>query len=74
MSAVQALQAARAAGIRFGIYGDALTLEAATAPPRPAVLDLLSRHKAGIVALLQAANDGWSKRIRELPITPDKLL
>jgi hypothetical protein len=24
------------------------------------VLDLLSRHKAGIVALLRPANDGWS--------------
>jgi hypothetical protein len=31
-----------------------------SAPPSPAVLDLLSRHKAGIVALLRPADDGWS--------------
>ena len=59
MSAAEALKAARAAGIRLGIDGDVLTLEAATAPPA-AVLDLLTRHKAGIVALLRPASDGWS--------------
>lgn len=59
MSVVQAVKAARAAGIRLGIDGDALTLEAGAAPP-PAVLDLLSRHKASVVALLRPANDGWS--------------
>ena len=32
----------------------------ASAPPPPAVLDLLSRHKAGIVTLLRPADDGWS--------------
>jgi hypothetical protein len=37
MSAAEALKAARAAGIGLGIDGDALTLEAVTAPP-PAVL------------------------------------
>ncbi len=60
MSAAEALKAARdAAGIRIGIDGDALVLEADAAPP-PAVLDLLSRHKAGVVALLRTADDGWS--------------
>jgi hypothetical protein len=59
MSAAEALKVARAAGVRLGIDGDALTLEAANAPP-PTVLDLLARHKAGIVALLRPANDGWS--------------
>jgi hypothetical protein len=59
VSAAEALKAARAAGVRLGIDGDALTLEAATAPP-PAVLDLLARHKARIVALLRPTNDGWS--------------
>jgi hypothetical protein len=34
-------------------------LAAGTAPP-PAVLDLVASHKAGIVALLRPANDGWS--------------
>ncbi len=59
MSAAEALKAARAAGIRVGIDGDDLML-AASAPPPPAVLDLLSRHKAGIVTLLRPAEDGWS--------------
>jgi hypothetical protein len=55
MNAVQALKAARGAGIRLRIDGDALTLEAAAAPPA-SLLDLLSLHKDGIVALLR----GWS--------------
>jgi hypothetical protein len=59
MSAAEALKAARAAGIRIGIDGDALTLEAATAPP-PALLDLLSHHKASVIALLHTGSDGWS--------------
>jgi hypothetical protein len=58
MSAAEALKAARAAGIRVGIDGDDLMLEAA-APPPPAVLDLLSRHKAGIVTLLRPVDDVW---------------
>src|ERR1700730_15934729 len=52
MSAAEALKAARAAGISVRIDGDDLLLEAPTAPP-PAVLDILSRHKADIVTLLQ---------------------
>jgi len=59
MSAFQALKAARDAGVRIVIDGDALTLDADTAPPAT-VLDLLSRHKAGMVALLRAGNGGWS--------------
>ena len=59
MSAFQALKAARDAGVRISIDGDALTLDADAAPPA-AVLDLLSRHKAGIVALLRIGSDGWS--------------
>jgi hypothetical protein len=59
MSATEALKAARDAGITVGIDGDDLTLEAAAAPP-PAVLDLLARHKLGIVALLRDGEDGWS--------------
>ena len=46
MSAAEALQSARAAGIQLGLDGEDLTLEAAVAPPA-AVLDLLSRNKAG---------------------------
>ena len=59
MSAAEALKAARAAGIELGIDGDDLVLQA-SAPPPPAVLDLLSRHKAGIVALLRPVDGGWS--------------
>jgi hypothetical protein len=61
MSAVEALKAARAAGIQLGIDGDNLVLEApAPPPPPPDVTDFLSRHKAGIVALLRPAEVGWS--------------
>lgn len=59
MSAVQALKVARDAGVRMGIDGDVLTLDADAAPPA-AVLALLSRHKAGVVALLRTGSDGWS--------------
>jgi hypothetical protein len=59
LSAAEALKTARAAGIRLGIDGDALTLEAPEAPSL-GVLDLLSRHKVGVVALLRPAIDGWS--------------
>jgi len=59
MSAAEALMAARDAGISVGIDGDDLVLEA-SAPPPPALLDLLSRHKAGILILLRAASDSWS--------------
>ena len=59
MSAAEALKAARAAGVQLDIDGDDLVLEAAVPPP-PAVIDLLSSHKASIVALLRRAEDGWS--------------
>lgn len=59
MSAAEALRAARAAGIELGIDGDDLVLEA-SAPPTAAILDLLSGHKASIVALLRPDGDGWS--------------
>jgi hypothetical protein len=59
VSAAEALKAAHAAGILVGIDSDDLVLEA-SAPPQPALLDLLSRHKAGIVTLLRLADEGWS--------------
>ena len=59
MSAAEALRASRAACMRIGIDGDDLTLEATTAPP-PALLGLLSRHKAAVIALLRVGRDGWS--------------
>lgn len=59
MSAAEALGVARAAGIELRLDGDDLVLEA-SAPPPAAVLDLLSRYKAGILALLRPSGDGWS--------------
>lgn len=59
MSAAEALKGARVAGIQLGIDGDDLVLEA-SAPPPPAVIDLLSRHKAEVVALLRPSENGWS--------------
>ena len=52
MSATATLKAAHAAGIRLGIDGDALVLEA-SAPPPPDLFDLISRHKADILILLR---------------------
>jgi hypothetical protein len=59
MSAVQALEAARDAGVRIRVDADALMLDAEAAPPA-AVLELLSLHKAGVLALLRTASDDWS--------------
>ena len=59
MSAVQALNTARAVGIRLRVDGDDLELSA-EAPPTQAVLDLLANHKADILRLLRPSLDGWS--------------
>jgi hypothetical protein len=59
MSAAEALKAVRAAGIRVGIDGDDLMIEALEPPPS-ALLDLLARHKAGIIKLLCLAEECWS--------------
>jgi hypothetical protein len=59
MSAAQALQVARSAGIKVRIEGDDLLLEAA-GPPPAALLDLLSHNKKGILAILRPGRDGWS--------------
>jgi hypothetical protein len=59
VSTAEALKAARAAGVELRLDGDDLILEA-PAPPPPEILDLLSRHKPGIVALLRPDRNGWS--------------
>ena len=61
MSASEALKTAQAIGIMIGLDGDDLVLEASTPPPA-AVLDAVSRHKAGIVALLRPPNDAGLRR------------
>jgi TubC N-terminal docking domain len=72
MSAVEALKAARAAGVELALDGDDLALKAASAPPA-AVLDALSRHKAEIVALLRPAEDGWSVAPTSTPSSLEKI-
>jgi hypothetical protein len=59
MSAAEALKAARAVGIHLEVDGDDLVLEA-PAPPPSAILEVLSQHKAEIVAVLRPGRDGWS--------------
>jgi hypothetical protein len=59
MSAAEALRAARAAGVKVGVDGDDLILEA-SAPPPSTVLGLLSQYKAGIVSLLRSDIDARS--------------
>ena len=68
MSAVEALEAARSAGVSVGIDGGDLVLQA-SAPAPPAVLAALSRHKAAIVALLRPPSPAllaeWRRRRRQ---------
>ena len=59
MSAIDALKAARAAGVELSLDGEDLVLEAFAPPPKP-VLDQLSRHKPDIVALLRPGPAGLS--------------
>jgi hypothetical protein len=59
MSAVEALKAARSVGIRIGIDGNDLVLEA-TVPPPSGILETISLHKPAIIALLRSTSDGWS--------------
>ena len=59
MSAANALKAARDAGIELSVDGEALVLEAPASPPS-SVIDLLTRQKAGVIALLRDEQEGWS--------------
>jgi hypothetical protein len=59
MSASEVLKAARTAGIDVRLDGDDLLLQAEAPPPAP-ILDLLSRHKPEILALLRSGRDGWT--------------
>jgi hypothetical protein len=53
------MKVARAAGIDVRLDGGELVLEA-SAPPTAEIIDLLTRHKPAIVALLRPGRDGWS--------------
>jgi hypothetical protein len=57
LSAAEALKAARAAGVELRVDGESLILEAATPPPAE-VIDLLSRNKPSLIALLRGRGDG----------------
>jgi hypothetical protein len=59
MTAVEALRAARSANVHIGLDGTDLVLRA-PAPPPPAVIDALKRHKQGIVGLLRRARGDWT--------------
>jgi hypothetical protein len=59
LDAAEALRATRAAGVRFAIEGDDVVLCSTSALPA-LLLARLSRHKAGIVALLRPGPGGWS--------------
>lgn len=59
MSAANALRAARDAGIGLHVDGVDLVLEA-SGPPPAAVLDLLTRYKTDLMALLRPDDGSWS--------------
>lgn len=59
MSAVEVLRMAQENGIHLGIAGADLILDAER-EPAPAVLEAITLHKAGIVALLAADYDAWT--------------
>ena len=59
MSAIEALRLAEENGVRLGVAGADLILDA-DREPLPQVLDAIRRHKAGIVALLTAPESDWT--------------
>jgi len=58
VSAVEALRAAQDAGVQITVDGDRLSLSADAKPP-PAVLDLLTKYKAEVIAYLNSAGGCW---------------
>ncbi len=59
MSAVEAIRLARENGVRLGVSGVDLILDA-DREPAPQVLEALRRHKAGIITLLTTADGDWT--------------
>ena len=53
MNAAEVIKEAEAVGVRIAIERSGLSLEA-TAPPPKAILDLITQHKAEIIALLRS--------------------
>jgi hypothetical protein len=65
MSAVQAIKAARAAGIELSVDGNSLLIDAASEPPVSVIEELL-RHKLDIVGVLRSEG-----RLPEIPESPE---
>ena len=63
MSPLEALEAARTAGFQISVEGGDLVLESAAEPP-VAVVDLLTEHKAGILAILRSGQAAGSAEER----------
>ena len=61
VSAAQAREAARAAGVRLGAHGEDLILEADVAPTTD-VADAQTRKKPCVLGLLRAGRDGWTSK------------
>ena len=59
MSAIEVFRMARERGVRLGVAGSDLVLNA-DREPGPQVLDAIRRNKAGIMALITAPENGWS--------------
>ena len=59
MSAATALRLAQAANVSVTLDGNDLLLEADYAPP-PEILEMISRYKTDVIALLRPAQDSWS--------------
>jgi hypothetical protein len=59
LNALDTLTLARAAGISVRLDGDDLVLEA-SAPPEPAIMELIASNKPEIVAWLRPDQDGWT--------------
>ncbi len=59
MSAIEALRMARENGVRLGVAGGDLILDADREPARQ-VLEAIRLHKAAIVALLTSAKSVWT--------------
>jgi hypothetical protein len=64
MSAAQALMTARAAGIRLGIDGVSIVLEADNPPP-PQILDMLRAHKPEIIDALRVERSAIIRYLKE---------
>jgi hypothetical protein len=57
VNAAEVIKEAAAAGIRIGIEGDGLSLEATAQPPK-AIIELITQHKPEIINLLWSGHGG----------------